>query len=447
MKTIRLILLFLLIPFSSFSSDFKFSDVVTEDKLENGLKIYIIDNQINPQLIKVTVVVNIGYEQGKPGLAHFLEHCLLLGSQNYSKKQLSEITKKRGSISNAITSANQTCYFYEGLANDLELFLSVLSDQVQNPLFPKEFVDAEKKPVTDESCKSVGCDMDKYKNEVFKILMPNVNGCQAQYGTGTPEDIEKLTIEDLKDFWKKYYVSNNMAIIVESALPAEKVKDTIKTYFENLRMDKNFIHPKIKKIPSFPNKATRLKFESESFTTPSIVQYFPVTFSKKYTEDELAQRFKKLTEFIDLSPKYGFLSLKEVEHKAASICCKFINMDGYYYFEISASPISNTPERLASLEKLILETHQKISNLEVPEKKMRQLNKLYENNNMLRSDGFGYLTDICSGAFEDGKPTRTIDEINLDYFKLTSKDLFETYQAISQEPILTAQYLPKSVRE
>lgn len=454
-KNLGILLFVLLIPFSVIASDFE--KIITEDKLENGLKVYIVNNQINPKLCKATVTVNIGWDHDgqKKGIAHFLEHCLFLGSKKYSKEETLKLLSNCVYDSNAYTAAKRTCFHYTGFQGQLETFLDILSDAVKNPLFPKKLVQSEKEPVTHESQLKIENELDEYADLVHQFLMPNYDSRQKQRGTGTPEDIEKLTITDLKEFWDKYYIAENMAVTVESALPAEKTKEIIEKYFSDVRQNQTFVYPKLEISPLIPKEAKIMEFKSEHLTKPSIVFYFPIIPPENFNKDEFEKRLDKLTYFFDLPSGSSYYRLKNKEGNfvAESISCLYLYAECYWYLKITANPNEYTFKGLNSLKKSILETHLSLYNLEAPEKTILLLNKMHENDMKEQfnglgcsSESYGSLSEICADAFENRKSIREFCE-HQSYCNLTSKDLWITQQFISKSPILTCSYLPFSFKE
>src|SRR5262245_11708572 len=79
---------------------------VTQKTLPNGLKIYVVGFD-SPGLVAYYSIVRTGsrneVEPGKSGFAHFFEHLMFRGSQNFSQEKYNELLKEMGADSNAFT--------------------------------------------------------------------------------------------------------------------------------------------------------------------------------------------------------------------------------------------------------------------------------------------------------------------------------------------------------
>jgi len=86
---------------------------VREKTLANGLKVYVVGFD-SPGLVAYYSVVRTGsrneVEPGKSGFAHFFEHLMFRGSQNYSTEKYNAVIKEMGADSNAFTSDDLTVY-------------------------------------------------------------------------------------------------------------------------------------------------------------------------------------------------------------------------------------------------------------------------------------------------------------------------------------------------
>ncbi len=121
--------------------------------LENGLKVLLISD---PETEKsaATINVNVGDwsdPQGREGLAHFLEHMLLIQSQKYPEvDDYRKFVQDRGGYVNAFTANQNTKYLFEINADSLRPALDRLASSVAQPILSRNFVDKERKAVDSE---------------------------------------------------------------------------------------------------------------------------------------------------------------------------------------------------------------------------------------------------------------------------------------------------------
>ena len=101
------------------------------DDLPNGLRVVTVPTDY-PNLVAMYVVVSAGsrneVEPGKSGYAHFFEHLMFRGSENYTPAQRDEILKKAGAASNAYTTDDRTVYHQTFAKEDLDQIMRVQSD-------------------------------------------------------------------------------------------------------------------------------------------------------------------------------------------------------------------------------------------------------------------------------------------------------------------------------
>src|SRR4029077_16868613 len=100
-------------PVAGSGSGLAFPFPVKEKTLPNGLRVYVVGFD-SPGLVAYYSVVRTGsrneVEQGKSGFAHFFEHLMFRGSQNFTPDQYTAIVKEMGADSNAFTSDDLTVY-------------------------------------------------------------------------------------------------------------------------------------------------------------------------------------------------------------------------------------------------------------------------------------------------------------------------------------------------
>jgi insulysin len=183
-------------------------------KLKNNLDVVIITDN-DETLCGACLNVNIGSaKESIPGLAHFLEHMLFMGSKKYpnSNNFMSSINKSGGST-NAYTSDTDTNYYFvcstDTYLNNLDRFGNFLV----NPLLSKKYVNKEISNVNSESNKNI-VDNDWLKLEIIKTLFYD-NHPLNHYTAGTKESLTIPSIHDkLKQFKKDFYTAERMSLVL-----------------------------------------------------------------------------------------------------------------------------------------------------------------------------------------------------------------------------------------
>ncbi len=219
--------------------------------LKNGLKVatYSI-----PQMR--SVYLDIAVKGGslmdtpkKAGAAHFMEHILVQGTPSYpTVQEFSDYIESLAGSYNASTS-NEIIKFYINLpANHLEAAIRIAGEVFFEALFTPESIEKERTAIFSEIKQST--DSLGYKvNKFFRETRYNSAHPIQQEILGTPTTVEKLTRNDLLEYWKKYFYPKNTYLVVVGQLDNQTAKTLIEKYFDRLKSKTEF--------PGFPEVGQR----------------------------------------------------------------------------------------------------------------------------------------------------------------------------------------------
>jgi zinc protease len=206
---------------------------VREEIFPNGLKVLLLPDTRVP-VVTFMVWYHVGARNelpGKTGLAHLLEHMMFKGTKKYGAKAFSNLIQKNGGRHNAFTGKDYTAYFERIAADRVETAVELEADRMKNLILePKEFL-LERNVVQEERRRSVD-------DNPTSLLWENLHGAAYQahpYGSpiiGWPTDIERLDVEEAKEFYKTYYSPNNAFIVASGDFEPEKMLAIIKKHFE-----------------------------------------------------------------------------------------------------------------------------------------------------------------------------------------------------------------------
>lgn len=181
------------------------------------------------QSIGLGVWVGVGgrhENKNNKGMAHFLEHVAFKGTKKYSCRQIKESLEGVGGSLNGFTAEEFTCYLTKVPSKYLNLGLEILSDMVFNPLIKKEDTEKERTVILEE-IKMYKDLPQHYVQELLDLLLwPNHPlGLSL---TGSIESIEKIGHQEMIEFQKDYYRSDNIVVAacgnLEHAQLVEKIK-------------------------------------------------------------------------------------------------------------------------------------------------------------------------------------------------------------------------------
>ncbi|MGK9476549.1 M16 family metallopeptidase [Melioribacter sp. OK-6-Me] len=203
--------------------------------LQNGLEIILFQDRTVP-----TVSVNIWYKvgsanevPGKTGFAHLFEHMMFQGSKHVPKEGHFKFIEEAGGSLNGSTSFDRTNYYETVPANYLELALWLESDRMGFLLdaLNQEKLDNQKEVVMNER-------RQRYENQPYglawELIFSNLFPPDHPYSwptIGWMKDIENFSLDDVKDFFKKYYKPSNATLAVGGNFEKEEAIDLIVKYF------------------------------------------------------------------------------------------------------------------------------------------------------------------------------------------------------------------------
>lgn len=214
-------------------------EAVQSYELSNGMKVLVIENHRAPVVVsQVWYKVGASYEHdGITGLSHVMEHMMFKGTTKHPAGEFSEIIAANGGKENAFTGQDYTAYF-QRIANDrLELCIELEADRMRNLLLEeKEFlkeievVKEERRLRTDDKPTAL-------TYERFNALA-YTNSPYRRPIIGWMEDLDTLTIEDVRLWYKTWYAPNNATLVVAGDVQADEVFRLAKQYFGQLSASK-----------------------------------------------------------------------------------------------------------------------------------------------------------------------------------------------------------------
>ena len=204
---------------------------ITEYKLSNGLHVLLFPDPSKPTItVNATYLVGSRHEgYGETGMAHLLEHMVFKGSTKHPNipKELTD----HGASPNGSTWYDRTNYFETFAATDenLNWALDLESDRMVNSFIAKKDLQSEFSVVRNE--------FEAGENYPSSILMERIISTAYvwhNYGKstiGSKEDIERVPIENLQAFYKKYYQPDNAVLMVTGKIEEAKTLQLVNQYF------------------------------------------------------------------------------------------------------------------------------------------------------------------------------------------------------------------------
>jgi zinc protease len=199
---------------------------VKEKTLPNGLKVYVVAFD-SPGLVAYYSVVRTGsrneVEPGKSGFAHFFEHLMFRGSENYSAEKYNAVIKEMGADSNAFTSDDLTVYHILASNTALPKIVEIEADRFQRLQYEEAKFQKEARAVLGEYNKNASNPIEK----MVEVLYDNAFTTHTYKHTtmGFLKDIENMPKELIysRQFFERYYRPENVILLVVGDADPEKV--------------------------------------------------------------------------------------------------------------------------------------------------------------------------------------------------------------------------------
>ncbi len=196
-------------------------------QLDNGMQVLLIENPALP-MVGVNVVVKAGsaYENfSTSGMSHMLEHLLFNGTDSMTQKELYDATDMIGGYNNANTGDYYTNYMMVTPSENIIEGMKLQAAMLFKSIMPEDKFEKEKGIVMEEIAKSLGSAAEQEERNIISIIY---EGHALSLPTlGTYETIKNMERDEVFDFYKNYYVPNNMIMSVVGNFNSDEMLKSI----------------------------------------------------------------------------------------------------------------------------------------------------------------------------------------------------------------------------
>jgi len=218
--------------------------------LPNGLRVVLSEDHTNP-VVAVNLWYNVGSRNevpGKTGLAHLFEHLMFQGSQNVADTQHVAHLERAGGSVNGSTWLDRTNYFETVPANRLELALWLESDRLGFflPAISQEKLDNQRAVVKNERLQRVdNAPYGDWDERLQGMVYPPDHPYHHSV-IGSMEDLDRATLDDVRDFFRTYYAPNNAVLTLCGDFDPAGARALVERYFGPI--------PRGPRIPPLPGR-------------------------------------------------------------------------------------------------------------------------------------------------------------------------------------------------
>ena len=245
------------------SSGARAADRVVATTLDNGLRVLLLEDQRSP-IVSFQMWYRVGSRnehRGMTGIAHFLEHLMFKGTPSHGPKQFARLVEENGGQDNAFTSQDVTSYYVDIAADKLDLVLDLEADRMQNLLLDPKEINSEREVVIEERRTRTEDDPGGFLGEEVSSIAFKAHPYQAPI-IGWMDDIKRITPEEIRAFYKTYYVPNNAIVVAVGAFRADDVLEKIKRRFG--RIPRGKVPPPMLAIEPTPNGERRVSVKRQA---------------------------------------------------------------------------------------------------------------------------------------------------------------------------------------
>jgi zinc protease len=229
---VRIAILPLLVVSLLISSGARAADRVVATTLDNGLRVLLIEDARSP-IVSFQVWYRVGSRnehRGATGIAHFLEHLMFKGTPSHGPKQFARLVEQNGGQDNAFTSQDVTSYYVNIAADKLDLVIDLEADRMQNLLLDPKEINSERQVVIEERRTRTEDDPSGFLGEEVSSIAFKAHPYGAPI-IGWMDDIKRITPDEIRAFYKTYYVPNNAIVVAVGAFRADDALEKIKRRF------------------------------------------------------------------------------------------------------------------------------------------------------------------------------------------------------------------------
>ncbi len=278
------VLTLLAASFLSFSAQAQDIDVpYRKFVLDNGLELIVHEDHSDP-VVAVYVYYHVGSareERGRSGFAHLFEHMLFQGSQNIGDDQHFKLVSEAGGTLNGTTNTDRTNYYEVLPSNQLERALWLESDRMGFllPAMTQAKLDNQRDVVKNERRQN-------YENRPYGqaegMIAAAMYPPEHPYSwltIGSHEDLTAASLEDVKDFFRRWYGPNNATLAIAGDVDTANVVALVEKYFGPLPRGPEVDMPAPRPVRLAESKRLvmedKVKLAQLTFTFPGVEKGHP----------------------------------------------------------------------------------------------------------------------------------------------------------------------------
>ncbi len=200
--------------------------------LANGMTLWVKPDRRAPTAVHMVWlrVGSMDEVDGTSGVAHVLEHMLFKGTPSLAAGEFSRRVAALGGRENAFTSKDYTGYFQQIPAHQLEAVMRLESDRFANNQWPDAEFAKELEVVKEERRLRTEDNPRALLHEMLAATALSASPYRRPI-VGWMSDLEAMTAQDARDFYRRWYVPGNAVVVVAGDVDPAQVKALADQYY------------------------------------------------------------------------------------------------------------------------------------------------------------------------------------------------------------------------
>ncbi|MFC4634432.1 M16 family metallopeptidase [Dokdonia ponticola] len=410
-------------------------------ELENGLDVILHQDKSDP-IVSLAIQYGVGSNRektGRTGFAHLFEHMLFQESENVPQDQFFKKIQDAGGTLNGGTWKDGTIYYEVVPNNAMEMVMWLESDRMGyliNTVTEAAFYN-QQEVVQNEKRQRVDNNPYGHTNWVLdKNIYPEGHPYNWQV-IGELVDLQNATIDDVKEFYAKYYGPNNATLVLAGDFETEEAKAMIEKYFGEIKRGQEV--PKLEPQRVTLSETKRLYHEDNFAQAPQLNMVWPTV--EQYTEDAYALNF--LAEILSRGKEAPIYEVLVKEKELTSNAFAYNNaqeLAGEFHIVVTAS----AGKDLDDVEAGIFEAMQRFETNGIKEGDVDRIKA------SLETDFYNGISSVLGKSFQmaqynvfAGEPSFIEKDIE-NIKKVTEADIMRVYNTyIKDKPYVVTSFVPK----
>ncbi|MBM4323046.1 MAG: insulinase family protein, partial [Deltaproteobacteria bacterium] len=222
---------------------------ISKTTLSNGMRLIVKENRTNPIVsIQVSMLAGVRYEEeALNGINQFMAVMITKGTEKQSSLQIAKKVERMAGSLSGFSGYNSFGLSFTFLSQHFEEALSLLSEVLRQPSFDSDEMEKRRRPIL-ASIKRQEDDLDRTVFRLFRKALYEKHPYRMDT-IGTLDSVQRITQKDLKEYYKRIAVPENMVFSVVGDVDINQVIQAVHNEFGKLSKG-NFIHPGVVQEPA-----------------------------------------------------------------------------------------------------------------------------------------------------------------------------------------------------